>query len=625
MPRQVSRSVLCLALAMSCVLTIGCSTLRSKDSSGGEGEGVYRESAADVTDRAPASMSLPRDQKAQAADKSYERTQADYHFSLAETYSLQGDAARATEEYKLTLVYDSESAPVRVRLAAEYVKQGLVSEALEQAKTAVEKEPKFADGHLLLGGLYSALRMYDDALKEYRFVQTTYPENTEAPLFVGAILAEQKKFAEAAAQFESLAKGSGNPQAHVAWYYLGRVRLEEDKEKFSAKAEAAFQQSLLAKPSYTEATLALGNLYETTQRREKALRLYQAYQEKFGPSATVAEDLARLYLEEKDYARAYDQLAVMESSDPNDINVKAKMAFILIEQQRYQEAIVRLESVLALEPASDKIRFYLGAVYEEIKDYKSAIGHFQKVPIGSSYYNESVVHSAYLYKLLGDFNKAVATIEAGIRAKDDHAPFYALYASLLDDLKQYKRAVTMLSDAVKRLPDQAQLHFFLGNMQDRVGDRDGMVASMKRVLEIDKDHVQALNFLAYTYADNGKSLDEAERMARRALELQPEDGYIMDTLGWIQFKRGRFSDAVRTLEAAYKIQPNESVIAEHLGDAYYQSQMPEKAKKLYMRAAENETNVSTLEKIRSKIVSVDRQIQALGDDAVRKPASTHSH
>jgi len=604
-------------------LTVGCSLLPGRGD-GGEA-GLYRESAADIVNRAPSSMSVPGESKVSPNDHTFQRTQADYHYALGETYSLQGDTARAAEEYKLTLIYDPTSPQVHVRLAAEYVKQGLVSEAMEKVKAAVKIDPKYVDAHLLLGGLYSALRSYEEALKEYRLVQSENPDNTEAPLFIGAILAEQKKYSEAAEQFEKLGRNANNPNAHVAWYYLGRVRLEENREKNTARAESAFEQSIATKPSYSEATLALGNLYERSDRRDKAIRLYQAFQEKFGPSASVAEDLSRLYIEKKDYQHAFEQLAIIESSDPTDIGVKAKMAFILIEQQKFREAIARLEDILLIEPSSDKIRFYLGAVYEEVNDFKSAVGHFQKVPVGSSYYSEAVVHASYLFKKLGEYTKAIEAIQAGIKAKDDHAPFYALYASLLDDQKEYKQAVAMLMDATKKLPEQAQLHFFLGNMQDRIGDREGTISSMKRVLDLDRDHVQALNFLAYIYADSGRELEEAERMARRALDQQPDDGYILDTLGWVLFKRGQYSESVRTLEAAYKKQPNEAVIAEHLGDAYYQSHMPEKAKKLYQRAAENEANVTILEKIRSKIYAVDRQIQAVGDGDVRQPASTKKH
>lgn len=614
-----------LALTLMTFVMGGCNSVQILNKTSSSGEGVYRESSADVVDRAPSSMSVPRDIQAQSDQATFDRTQADFHFALAETYALQGDSARAIEEYKLTLVYDPSSPQVRVRLAAEYVKQGLISEAMKYTKAAIETDPRYIDARLLLGGLYSALRMYDDALKEYRAVQEYHPDNLEAPLFIGAILAEQKKYAEAATTFERLAKDESNQNNHIAWYYLGRVYLEEDRKKNTSKAEEAFRNSLAAKSDYTEAVLALGGLLEDSQRRGQAQQLYQSFQEKHGPNAAVAEELSRLYIEDRDYARAFEQLAILESVDPTDLNVKAKMAFILIEQQRYHEAIRRLEEILAIEPSSDKIRFYLGAVFEEIKDYESAISHFKKVPVGSGYYNEAVIHTAYLYKLLGEHAKAIEAVQEGIRVKDDHAPFYALLASLLDETKQYRQAVAILTEAVKKVPDHPQLYFFLGNMQDRTGDKEGTIHSMRKVLSLDKDHVQALNFLAYTYAELGRNLDEAERMARRALELQPNDGYILDTLGWVKFKQGKITEAIRLLEAAYKIQPNESVIAEHLGDAYYHLQMPEKARKLYLRAAEMETNVALLEKIRVKISAIDRQIQLVeSEETERKPASSSS-
>jgi tetratricopeptide (TPR) repeat protein len=606
----------------SVALSAGCAT--TGDNAIGEA-GVYRDSTTDVVDRAPTSLAVPVEGKGVVIDKMHLRGQADYHFALAETYSLEGNNSRAIEEYKMTLVYDPKALHVRLRLAAEYVKQNLVSEAIEQTKAALEIDPKHEDAHLLLAGLYTTLRMYTDALAEYREVLKNNPDNFEAPMYVGALLAEQKKFSEAAAYFEKLARNQNNPNQHIAWFYLGRVRLEENREKNTGKAEAAFRESISARPSYVESTLALGQLLDASNRRSQTLQLYRSFQEKFGPNASVAEDLARLYIENKEYGRAFEQFAIVEQADPSDINVKAKMAFILIEQQKFQEAILRLEEVLALEPGSDKIRFYLGAVYEEVKDFKSAIGHFQKIPTVSSYYKESVVHTAYLYKLLGDYDKAIATIEAGIKQQEDHPPFYALYASLLDDTKQYAKAIEMLTVAVAKFPDHAQLLFFLGNMQDRLGDKVAVVDSMKKVLKVDGDHVQALNFLAYTYADQGHNLEDAERMVRRAIEIQPQDGYILDTLGWVLVKKGKYNDAVRVLETAYKLQPDESVIAEHLGDAYYYLQMPEKAKKLYQRALEIEKNVAQAEKIRTKVLAVERQSQSWGTaEKARKPASAQA-
>lgn len=599
-------------LASSCATPAGFKTANDR----------FRESSSDITNRAPTSLSVPPQvASGEQIDSLEMRAQADYHFTLAETHALEGNPARSVEEYKLTLVYDPNSSIVRLRLAQEYVKLGLVSEAMEQTKAALIEDPKLVEGYMLLGGLYSALRMYGDAVDSYRKAMSIDPENSEASMFIGALYAEQKRYPEALVQFEALAQNKNARSPHLAWYYVGRIHLEEGKPGAQEKAVVAFKKAIAAKPEFTDAILMLGQILESTAKSKEAKSLYARYQDEHGPDAGVAEALARLYLEEEEFDNAYRQFELIESRDQDDLNVKVKMAFILIEKKKFQEAILKLEDILTRAPDSDKIRFYLGAVYEEIKDYKSAIGHFRKIPVGSTYYAESIVHAAYLHKVLEDYDDAIKVVEQGIENQPDHAQFYALFASFLDDTKQWDRGVKMLSKAVSKFPENAQLYFFLGSMQDRVGKHQDTISSMRKVLEIEADHVQALNYLAYTYADKNLDLEEAESLARKALTLQPGDGYILDTLGWVLFKKGNVPEAIRTLEAAYKAQPKESIIAEHLGDAYYMQQLPDKAKRMYQRAMEIETDKNTLQKLRSKVVSIDKQQQSVGIDKGRQPAS----
>jgi tetratricopeptide (TPR) repeat protein len=413
------------------------------------------------------------------------------------------------------------------------------------------------------------------------------------------------------------------------------VRLEDNKDDVGGRAEHAFQQSIALKPTFVDPLLSLGALFETTGRKEKALALYANFQEKHGPNATVAETLAQIYLEREQFDLALQQFAIMEAADTEDLNARMKIAFILIQEKRYTEAIVKLEDLLSKMPTADKVRFYLGAVYEEVKDYKSAVPHFLKIQNGSSFFAESRVHASYLYKLIGESDKAVSTIEAAIEQMPDHAAFYTLYASHLDDRHEFAKATTMLQAAVKRFPQNAQLHYFLGNMYDRVGDRKSTIEAMKTVLTIEEDHVQALNYLAYTYAETGAELEAAEKLARRAMQLKPTDGFVLDTLGWVLFKRGSFEESVKVLEDAHRLQPDEAIIADHLGDAYYYFRMPERAKRLYEKAAaladeekkqgardgaKSESTTVSAEKIRAKIVIVDRQQDGTVPTG-RRPAS----
>src|SRR5690606_2634975 len=113
----------------------------------------------------------------------------------------------------------------------------------------------------------SALRMYDEALVEYRAVIEINPESTDAPMFIGALLAEQKKYVEAAKYFERLAKNEKYRSPYLAWYYIGRIRAEEGGPEALKKAEGAFEKSLSLKPSFVDAVMALGQLYESGKRR----------------------------------------------------------------------------------------------------------------------------------------------------------------------------------------------------------------------------------------------------------------------------------------------------------------------------------------------------------------------
>lgn len=565
--------------------------------------------------RAPASMSPPFDMGPEGLqiDPIYMRTKADFHFTLGESYAHEGNSNKAIEEYKLAAVYDANSAVIRLRLAVEYIKRGQISEAISHAEEALAKDPKYTEARLLLGGLYGAIKLYDKAEVQYRQTIADDPKAHEAYIYLGTMLSEQGKHREAIETIQVLTKDQDYENQHLAHFYLGKIHLENEDLK---AAEASFQKSISLKANFVDATLALGSLYEGSGRRNRTIKLYESYQDKIGQHERIAEHLARFYMEDENYDAAYRQLEVVSAADPENLNARVKMALLLIEMKDYPRAIKRLKDILAAAPDSDKIRFFLGAVYGEVKDYTQAIEQFGRVESSSSYFQEAVVQMSYMQKLQGDMPAAIATIERGISLSPDHVPFYPLYASYLDDTKQYNKAVQMLKSATTRFPDNDQLHFFLGSMHDKVGDKTGTISAMKRTLEINPEHVQALNYLAYTYAELEQNLEEAYGLAKRALALKPEDAYIQDTVGWIYFKLGRYQDAARVLEAALSLKSDESVIAEHLGDTYYKLKLPQKAKLMYQRALKHETDAQNVEKIEAKITSIDQ-----AERGVRVPAS----
>jgi Tfp pilus assembly protein PilF len=116
------------------------------------------------------------------------------------------------------------------------------------------------------------------------------------------------------------------------------------------------------------------------------------------------------------------------------------------------------------------------------------------------------------------------------------------------------------------------LYFHLGVAYDKLGDGAQAAREFKEALKYDPEMHEALNYLAYMYAENAENLDNAEKYAKKALALSPDNGAYLDTLGWIYYKMGYFDKALAELEKAIKTHGEDPVIRDHLGDVYYSMQ-----------------------------------------------------
>ncbi len=597
--------------AVFLILAVGCSSTGKNNS-----EATYHEASMNDLNRAPAKFSLPGEEDDLKQDPKHPanmHANADYYFAMGETYALEGNSRKALEAYKTVLLYDPDSPTVNLRLAVESVKVGMVSEAISYCESAIKLDEKRVDTHMLLGGLYSSMKAYDGAIKEYEKVIALDPNNSEAPLYLGAVYAERKQYKKALAYFAKLAKDEDYNNRYLVEYYSGRVYQEM---KLMREAEGAYKRALELKPDFYDALLAMGGILEIQGKKEQEINLYVKFQRENGPNAALAESLAQIFLSRQDYDRALEQLGLLEELGEDVLSVKVKIALIYVEKKNYPEAVAKLEETLVMAPESDKVRFYLAALFEEMKENEKALKYFQEVPADSNFYSESVIHSAFILKQKGNLSAASAVLEKGLDQKPENPQMFSLYAAIMDARNEFEKALGRLEQGLERFPNQPQLLFYYGTLNDKLGKKEVMLQTMKKVIEIDPKYTQAFNYLAYTYAEEASNLSEAESLARKAHQLSPEDPFIMDTLGWVLYKQGRVREAIPWLESAQSQQPSESIIADHLGDAYIQHRLPEKAKLMYQRAMELEQDREKQKKIESKLTSID----ALNTDP-RLPAS----
>ncbi len=564
-------------------------------------EAIPVESAQQLSPTTPnPDISVPTTGK--IIDPAYGQSQASYHFSMGQAYSLEGDSNKAIEEYKVALIYDPNSAVVHTRLAGEYVKRGLLTFAIEQCKISVKLDSKYIDARLLLAGLYSSTKLVSEALEQYDAVLAIDSKNSEAYVFKGSLLLDEGRAKEAIKVLQSLL--SKEPDYYLGFYYLGRAYQRIDKVEL---AISSFRKALAVKPNFTQAGLTLGLLLEEKKRSDDAVNVYEELYDHAGDLQSVAR-LAQIYIDKEKYDKALKYLLLLNSADDDNLNVRVKIGLIYIERKMYDKAIDMFKTILTKSPDAEKVRFYLASVYEEVKRYDDAIGEFKKILPTSSVYVDATIHVGYLLKLEGKSDAAMAWTDEAIGKSPKTPQFYIFKASLLEEARNVVGAIKVLETAREQFGKDEKLLYYLGSLYDKQGNQESALVSMTAILELNPENVQALNYIGYTYVTRGTKLNEAEEMIRRALKLKPGDGYIQDSYGYLLLQKGQIRQATLELEKATRLRPDEGVIIEHLGDAYLRGNLKTKALQKYLEAAKLYSDPAEKEKLEKKIDELKRAL-----------------
>ncbi|WP_413294530.1 tetratricopeptide repeat protein [Bdellovibrio sp. HCB185ZH] len=528
------------------------------------------------------------------------RAEADFQFIKGDVYSREGKPARAIEHFEKVAKLDPNAASVYMRLSAEYKKLKKTKEAILNAEKAADKDPKSVEAHFVLGDLYTSEKSYDKAIAQYNAVLRLQPTNNDAAINVGSVYAIQKDFKKAEQQFDALLKNPQFQLSYLVHYYVGLMRIDQKAPKYEIAAENAFKKALAVKPDFEDALMSLANLYQQQNNPAKALAVCEEYQKHQRFSVRVSEMIAQIYIDDGNLTKAYGQLDYISSNAESTFDAELKMALILIKNKQLALATEKLNEIVTKYPTADSARYYLAAVHEESRDAKKAIQNYLQVPANSDHYGEAMVHAAFLLKGQGKIKQALS-LTAKVLNENSEPQVYIMHASLLEAKKDYAAAAQTLEKGIAKFANNTEMRFQQAIMLDRMGKKEPMITQLKKVLEMEPFHVQSLSYLAFSLAEMNQQLPEAEELARRASELSPKDGYVLDTYGWVLFKQKKFSEAVKVLEKAYEYQPSASIIAEHLADAYSKQSQAEKAQQLYKKAASLTKDEIRANKIRSKI------------------------
>ena len=238
-------------------------------------------------------------------------------------------------------------------------------------------------------------------------------------------------------------------------------------------------------------------------------------------------------------------------------------------------ALIYLRLSLYLRPANDIVIVTLANLFEQMKRGEQAVAAYELVPQTSPLREDADIQVALVLDSLGKTDQAMQRLSDISNARPHDVDALSSLAGLQRAAKKYSEAASTYGRAIAAvgIPQRENwtLFYFRGICFERDKQWPKAEADFRKALELNPDQPLVLNYLGYSWVDQGMNLEEAFKMLRRAVELQPNDGYIVDSLGWAHFKLGQFAEAARTLERAIFLKPGDPVLNDHLGDAYWRT------------------------------------------------------
>ncbi|MFP4004592.1 MAG: tetratricopeptide repeat protein [Alphaproteobacteria bacterium] len=318
---------------------------------------------------------------------------------------------------------------------------------------------------------------------------------------------------------------------------------------------------------------AYGRFLERIGRTDAAIAVYEDYLERVSDSRIVAEDLARAHAGLRPPALAPNARAGLAEA------IFGVSAFLAARHQRVDLPLLYLQLALHLRPNFPASRILLADLYGGIKRYSAAIRILGGVDRTSIYARQARIQIAqYLHKM-GRNEEAIASMRRLAAEDPQDLESVATLATMLRMSSRFAEAADVYGQAIAMLDEVKENHwplfFYHGVSLERSGRWPEAEDSLKQALRLNGDQPEVLNYLAYSWIDRGQRVREAMGMVKRALEIRakverrPNDGYLIDSLGWAHFRLGEYDKAVRHLERAAELEPGDPSINEHLGDAYW--------------------------------------------------------
>jgi tetratricopeptide (TPR) repeat protein len=579
---------------------------------------------------------------------------------LSDLYVQSGRLREAVQDAEDTLRANPSDTNARRILGRIYTRmigdsqQGKVDEtmlkkAIEQYSKIVEAEPKDIDTWLMLGRLYKISQNSVEAEKAYQKVLDIDPDHEDALTGLAVVYADLGDSQRSSELLKKLTAKNPSPRTLMA------LASQYEQLKDYASASDALRKALELQPDNAEIKRALAQNLLFAERYDDALKAY---------AEIVADDpkdwqsqlrISQIYRQKKDFAKAREASAKAVAIEPKNLEVQYNEINILDAEGKTNEAIAALKDLVATTTkrtysAGEKsnralLLERLGLMQRNAEKFDDAIATFRQIgDLDSSLAPRASAQIVDTYRVAKDYTKALQEADAAVKQYPSDRVLLSVRASILAEVGRSNDAAAELKklldgkndrdtyislaqvyekgknyaemaksiDAADKLStekeDKESIAFMRGAMYEKMKKFEAAETEFRKVLDLNPKNASALNYLGYMLADRNVRVTDALNYIKQAIELDPNNGAYLDSLGWAYYRTGDLPKAEEYLRRAVDQTAKDPTVHDHLGDVYFKQGNLKDAITQWQISLREWDNSSPSEKDTTEIAKVQKKL-----------------
>ncbi len=523
--------------------------------------------------------------------------EASYNLLVAEMALDRGQTELAVKHY-LALAKSQDNPAIAERAVRIAVHGQDLEAAIEAAQRWVMLDPSRIEAKQVIAAIYIRQNKGHEA---YTYLNGLIQDSelTDRQLFVSmlTVLAREKNINTVAVVTREIAKTY--PDRAYALYLHGMIAAQSGK---SAEALAHIDRALSIE-EIEDAHSARAKLLLKLGRREEAVISLEKAVERLPDDQNLRLTYARLLVDIKQYEKARAEFERLHQASPDDAELLYTLGLLSLESQRLDDAERYLLKLDKMGKREGETQYYLGRIHEGHKNYDKAIEWYEKVHDGQFKF-DARLRIADMLGQSGRTEEAIDYLEAMLQGSQSNGSLVRIYlvqGQLLRSVEKYQEALTVYDTALGIVPGNNDLLYARALTAERVGRVDMLEADLRAILKTEPDNAHALNALGFTLADQTDRYEEAYQLLKRAIEIMPEDAAVIDSFGWINYRLGRYDEAIKLLRHALS-RLDDSEIAAHLGEVLWVSGSHEEARKVWKKALKKSPNDPLIEDVMRKFI-----------------------